>query len=297
MRSTSLTVAAFVAGLAAGLFLRRAPEAPVRPTAAVERRIAEAPASVSEASESQRERIRELEARVVELERASPAPAPKADRRVVAQEVWEEFLRLSRGGSDSESVLKAFSRLGELDADSTAYFVEKFRSRKADSPYDANMPLVLALASGGPDAAALILGLLKDPATPDLERRHLLGNVAGENGFYSMNRIPVGPELAQVAQQLASSADALERRGGAGLLGGANSGTARLLLQQLALADPDLDVRAAALRALGYGGDRASLQMLEGYTPAQEGGNAGQVERLRQAFEAARERLKKRFGG
>lgn len=117
-----------------------------------------------------------------------------------------------------------------------------------------------------------------------------------------MSKIPVNDELAQVAYRLAASTDIVERSGGAGILGGVDAVPSRGALQQMALNDADLSVRTAALRSLGYAGDRSTLQLLETYVlpvaPPEDPKNPyqnWQQKMLAQTLESAKERLKKRF--
>jgi hypothetical protein len=141
----------------------------------------------------------------------------------------------------------------------------------------------------------MILNMLKDPTTPQSKRRNLLGELPRENGCYLVNRIPVGPKLTQMAQRWTSSTEALERRDGASLLGGVDGGILRQVLQQLALVDRNCVVRALALRALGSSGDQVMLDLLESYPPPSQGTNIRDAERVQQALDAARERLRRKF--
>jgi hypothetical protein len=212
------------------------------------------------------------------------------------------FRRMSKGANDSDETLKAMARLAELDGDLASYFIEKYREDRGKAEPEAQMTLFLALACGGPDVAALLLGSLTDPSTPATERQVLLQGVSGAGGLYSMNKVPVNDELAQVAYRLAASSDIADRAGGAGLLGGVDAAQSRGALQQMAFNDADLSVRTAALRSLGYAGDRSTLQLLETYVlppaPADDPQNPfqnWQEKMMAQTLESAKERLKKRF--
>jgi hypothetical protein len=298
-------VAAFVAGLAAGLALRRTSDATSIPTAgtrAAAPGVEAAPVvrppeatGLQRSIDVQRERIRELEGRLLELERRAGGVRSKEEKLAAAKEILDMFVRLSQGSADSDELLKAMSRLNELDGDTASYFIEKYRTTPKEHSFTPEMALLLMLASGGPDVEAFVLSKLKDPATSSSERRELLSGLAGENGFYSASRLPVGPELAQLAQRLVVSGDSDDRQGGAGLLGSVDSPASRSILQQLAMTDADGDVRVTAVRALGYTGDRTTLQLLETYALPVQNANEGELKALKQAVEIARERLRKKF--
>ncbi len=300
-------------GFAGGLLLRGEPESPpavpragrggpATPPAAAEipsPALPGAPATTSEMTiEAQRGRIRDLESRIVELQRASgTVPRTRAEKLAIAKEMYDSFLRLSKGASDSEETLKAMARLGELDAEMAPFFIERYRDERLKKDPQEHMGLFLALAAGGPETAALILGLLTDPATSPQDRQELLGQIGSSGGFNFTNRIPVSGELAEVAFRLSGSQEVAERQGAAGLLGGLDSVQSRTDLQRLAFGDADLGVRATALRSLGYVGDQATLHLLESRPPppTPAGGNAWAHKALMQSLEAAKERLKKRF--
>jgi hypothetical protein len=313
---TLVGIITFIAGFGVGFLLKREPEAlekvsrreETRATAAspIATPAARAPSdetgtALQKTVEVQKERIRELETRLVEAERKAGGVKTRVEKLAVAKEVYDAFVRLSKGAGDSEETLKLMGRLSELDADMASFFIERYKEGQGKKEQEG-MALFLALASGGPDVGALILGLLTDPATSAADRQGLLQQVGGNGGFYSMNRIPVGDELAQVAYRLAGSTDVAERLGGAGLLGGLDAVQSRGVLHQIILNDADFGVRTSALRSLGYVGDRATLQLLENSllpaAPAATPENAArtwQHTAMSQALEAAKERLKKRF--
>jgi len=311
-------IGAFAAGFAAGFFLRRGPEAPEKVSRREESRAAVSPAetpaprapseeggpAIQRTVEVQKERIRELETRLAEVERKAGGVKTEAEKLAVAKEVYEAFVRLSKGAGDSDETLKLMGRLSELDADMASFFIDRYKEGKGkpQPQQEESMALFLVLASGGPDASALILSLLTDPATSAIDRMGLLQGIGGNSGFYSMNRIPVGDDLAQVAYRLAGSADVSDRMGGAGLLGGVDAVQSRNALQQIALNDADPGVRTSAFRSLGYVGDRGTLQLLENAvlppapaaTPENPVGS-WQHTMMKQALDSAKERLKKKF--
>lgn len=314
----AIGIGAFAAGFASGFLLRRDPVGAGRPSRLEDRRAgfastpADAPAALpaSEGAgdalqkrvEVQRERIRELEERLVEAGRKAGGVRTKAEKLAIAKEIYESFLRLSKGTGDSEETLKAMGRIGELDADMASFFIDRYKEQRGKPETEYETALFLALASGGPEVSALILGHLTDPSVPAAERQSLLQGISENGGFYSMNRIPVNEELCQVALRLGGSQDQAERQGGAGLLGGVDTVQSRAALQQMAFNDADWGVRSRALRSLGYVGDRGTLQVLESYSlpavPAPTPENPAQNWQhriLAQTLEAAKERLKKRF--
>ncbi len=86
----------------------------------------------------------------------------------------------------------------------------------------------------------------------------------------SPRRLPVDDALAGIATALWHSADVTERLAAATLFAAHNADPSRAALTHMARLDADVEVRAAAIRALGSVGDRETLAFLEAYPlPAQ----------------------------
>ena len=254
----------------------------------------------------QHERIVELEEQVRELQRKASGIKTKNEKLAIARKIYETFTKFDKGRAPNpEEIFKAMSRLGELDEDMASFFIDRFREEKAgEDTTEENMALMLAVISGGPDVTALVKEMIQDPNTSAIDRSQLMVILSGENGMFTSNRIPMDSELSQTAILLVHSSVSEDRKGGAGLLGGADTLGSRLALQDLAFNDPDLAVKTAAIRSLGYVGDNTTLQFLEGYqigaTPELTGDPAGDLlvyrhNALDQALKSAIVRIKKKL--
>jgi hypothetical protein len=192
---------------------------------------------------------------------------------------------------EAPELLKALGSVDELDESTAAYFVERYREGIENAEL-RNMTLLLIQLSGGPDAAAFVVDRLRDPATPAAERDSLLHHLSG-TGIPENRKLPYAGPVATAAETLLASPRPLDRMGGAGLLGGNDSDDARVRLLRLTRADPDPQVRAAALASLGWVGDRATYEQLRAFEkPGPKEPHAGL---LAQSLERALAQLRRRF--
>ena len=200
------------------------------------------------------------------VEASSAAPPPKTAangptvRPVPARQLVGSLARAAADENDPEDTLQAMARLAKLDASMTAEFVERWRVEQDPRLREAAMTLVLVC--GGPDAIAFVRERLA--GARDERASMLVALAGGSQGVpISPRRLPVDDALAATAASMAESRDLTERLAAATLLASNDSDRSRDVLRRLAEADAETDVRAAAVRALGHVGDRATLAWLE----------------------------------
>lgn len=271
MKNAAAIVVALLAGAVVGFGLARlrAPEAP--PSAAPPP--APRPDGAAAANDPRDAELRELRRQVEELRRESRLaferlphpdgdPAGAESRRERAKSIFETFRR-AFVDKEGPELLKALGSVDELDESMAAFFVERHRAGIENAEL-RNMNLLLIHLSGGPDAAAFVVDLLRDPAAPADQRSSLLQHLSG-TGIPENRKLPYAGDLAATAETLLASKEAADRRGGAGLLGGNDSDASRVRLLRMAQSDPDAGVRAAALSSLGWVGDRADYERLKAW--------------------------------
>ncbi len=227
--------------------------------------------------------IRRLTERAEALETAAPAP-PDGRRRGL--EIFELFRRAT-ARQDGRDYVKALGALDELDESMTAGFIEAYAALKEDDPMRST-GLALILLAGGRDAAAFVVAKLSDPSGKPEERQNILQSI-GATSIFMTKRLPYDAAIARVTESLLASPKAEERSGAAGLLAGADTDDARGRLRAMAGSDADPQVRAAAIAALGWNGDRAAMEYLKSY-PRQQNQWA-----VNNALDRALKQLKERF--
>ena len=179
-----------------------------------------------------------------------------------AKETYDLMIAYYRT-ADPEVWVKAIGKMDDLDPAGASFFVTRYDACGKDEKVERTTALLLALASGGRDTAAFIDRLLMNPSLPADERLQLLQGLSGYNErLFLIREIPVDGPLARKAFELVASQDALDRQGGAGLLGGVETPASQTILRQLAETDADAQVKKAAIRALGYSGNRETITYL-----------------------------------
>ncbi len=254
---------------------------------------AETVEALNQAIARQSEEIRGLKEKVAQLE-AKPVQGPAAktgaDKLKRAKEIYELFLSATNNKEGPEMV-KAIGAIDELEEEMAPYFIEKLKAGVEDEELK-HMLLFLTLMCGGKDVGAYVVERLGDASMNAEERQELLHGLAGMGGPVT-KKLPLDEGLARLADRLIVSNDENERMGGAGLLGGGSTDTARVTLRRMAESDPSTQVRAAAIGSLGWNGDRTTLAWLEAYP--KPGADDPQGFWIKRSLEGAIAQLKKRF--
>ncbi len=202
-----------------------------------------------------RKRIRALE------EQSKVPPSAEEDFRK-AEEIYKGMTN-QKVEEDPKEFLRVSGQLADLRPSMTAVFARKYRDAK---PRMDSIALELALASGGPEAAALLKEIFGSPSTSKTERIVAGISLSGEGSLMKMaNAIPLDPVLASLATTTLGLTDPYERMAGVGLLSLQATDQSRSALQSLVAQDKDEQVRMAALRVLGRNGDRSTLDYLLSY--------------------------------
>lgn len=205
-----------------------------------------------------RQRIRALEAQ------AKSPPSPEEDSRQ-AEEIYKR-LSNQKVEEDPKGWMKLTGQLADLRPSMTSVFAKKYRDAR---PRIDSVALELALASGGPEATALLKEIFGSPSTPKMERIVAGISLSDEGTLMRMaNDIPVDAALASLATTTLGLTDPHERMAGVGLLGLQATVQSRSALQVLVAQDKDEQVRMAALSVLGRNGDRSTLDYLLSYAAA-----------------------------
>ncbi len=196
--------------------------------------------------------------------------AGETDRRRSRDASFHSAGQVYRRATDrDEDRMTTFAhRVAALGADQARGFIDRFYA--ADEAGARQAALLMTLRAGGAEAGRFLGELLDGGPIQETERRLALRTLPA---LESPDRIAVAPELAERAFGLSTSADADERMGGAGLLGTQETPRARERLMQMAEADADVRVRAAAVRMLGKNGDRTTLNYLRAYPAAELAGD------------------------
>ena len=217
-----------------------------------------------ENTDNHQDKIAELRARVRELE-ARLVPEDGVEQKLLmAREIWEATINeRSLSGKDTKKFLKAIGNMAKLDPDMTVFFVQKFH--ELEGKRERTDALRLAITCGGRDAAELIKKILNDPMSTQGYRFFIGIQLTGEGMDSGLNPIPVDQDMVRLAGQYQASASAWERRITVGIFGNWDSNESRAALENLAANDPDIGVRAAAIRALGQVGNRSTINFLYGY--------------------------------
>lgn len=280
---------ALVAGLLAGLLIGRSSvrskAAPAAPHEAVAPAASGGPdlTALRTTVADQAAEIRRLTERAAAVAAVAPT-LPDGRRRGL--EIFELFRRATTR-QDGRDYVKALGTLDELDEGMAAGFIEAYAALKEDDPMRST-GLALILLAGGKDAAAFVAAKLSDPSVKPDERQNILQSI-GATSVFMTKRLPYDAGIAQATESLLASPKADERAGAAGLLAGADSDDARGRLRAMAGSDADPQVRAAAIAALGWNGDRAAMEYLKSY-PRQQNQWA-----VNNALDRALKQLKERF--
>ena len=269
MKNGAAIVVALLAGIVLGLALGRGGTAPSTSPGTASPAAPAATTAPSFRDPAADAEIRDLRRQVEELRRearsapSAPASSPAesaASRRERAKSIFETFRR-AFVDKEGPELLKALGAVDELDESMAAFFVERHREGIENKEL-RDMNLLLIHLSGGPDAAAFVVDYLRDPSRSLEERHSLLSRLSG-TGVPENRKLPYGGELAASTETLLASKDAMDRAGGAGLLGGNDTDDARVRLFRLAQTDPNGGVRSAAIASLGWVGDRATYERLK----------------------------------
>ena len=219
--------------------------------------------AVNSGTREPQEEISRLRQRVSDLEARLSTVPPSEDEARKADEIYKN-LRNPRIEEDPKGFMRATGLMADLKPTMTPLFVKKFRAAKPQ--YDG-IALELALACGGPEAAALLKEILGNPSLPKGERVAVGISLTGEGLLLKLGAwIPVDPELANLGLSSLALTDPYERLAGVGVLGLQGTDPSRSALQGLAVQDKDESIRIAALNALGRMGDRSTLEYLRSYT-------------------------------
>jgi len=188
------------------------------------------------------------------------ATANPPDSNRIAQDVWEMMTATpSKGRLQADR-----QRFRELRPEMAGFFIRKFRESADRKDTSRQYALELAIACGGPDAAAFVEELIGMPA--DRHTQFLLNMASTALGDGHLIRrpreFPVGVSLLNRAQLLMTSSVPEERRLATAILGFADPLLAIPALTTVTRSDADPFVRQAAIRELGRIGDAVTLEFL-----------------------------------
>jgi hypothetical protein len=269
---STIGIVAFISGLILGVVVGRrsaersevsqpTPQGSVRPGPG--KAITGMSSSGKSGTKETQEEMSRLRQRVSDLEARLSTVPPSEDEARKADEIYKH-LRNPKIEEDPKGFMRATGLLADLKPTMTPIFAKKFRAAK---PQFDGIALELALASGGPEAAALLKEILGSPSTQKGERVGVGISLTGEGYLLKLGTwIPVDPELANLGLSSLALTDPYERLAGVGVLGLQGTDQSRSALQGLAVQDKDEPVRIAALNALGRIGDRSTLEYLRSYT-------------------------------
>lgn len=259
------TLGALLFGALGGYALGRRssePQPPARPAIRKLKKPAPENAIQSTSAIHPAEETERLRQHIYELERRLSRVAPTEDETRKADEIHKQIAN-PKAHEDLKGWLRSIGQMADLQPTMTPLFARKYRDAR---PRIDGAALELALAAGGPEAAALLKEIFGNPSTPKAERIAAGISLSGDGLLTRMTtNIPVDPELTQLAMSALALPDPFERQAGAGLLGLQATAQARQTLQSIAQQDRDEQIRIAAFRALARVGDRSSLDYLQTY--------------------------------
>ncbi len=214
-----------------------------------------------------------------------------------ARKLFELIMASETGtGEDMDAdMLKLMEDIRDLDHEVFPYFEEKYRD--PDTPEKVRIQLVgYILRLGGESTARFLEERLNDPDLNEGERT-MIGFMIGTmpKTMNAGDKPPVGggirrmPVKNDLVLQLVASPNRYDRSTAAGLLAWDDSPTSIATLQTLMRVDPERSVRRAAIKSLGYRGDRDTLRQFE-YMLEVEG-----VKKDTWAIKKAIAELRKRF--
>jgi len=216
------------------------------------------------------EEKRRLEEEIREWEGKLAATAVPSDQRKLAEEVLKRFSAMESGRFDMTQLADLQSLIAKLKEESGLYFLERYRSPESTES-ERLRALMLLLTAGGPSARDFLLEWLRNTGDdPDAWRNvetTLMSGMKSTNpeaprmmGMFGS--VPIEGEVEAEAVRRTSSADAMERKLGASILGWSKDPAVHAKLDSLMRNDGDLGVRAAAIQSLEPYGDRAMLEYL-----------------------------------
>lgn len=250
----------FVAGLVGGLAIgaRRAPDAKVVPGSIKVPRTNSWESDSSEPSlptgpDERREEIGPIATDKVTETAKDPIQ--------IAREVWE---MMTANPSTGRTKVDR-TRFRELRPEMAGFFIRMFRESVGRQDASRQYALELAIACGGPEAAALVeelTGMPVDRHTQFLLRSAVAMALSDGHLIRRPREFPVGVSLMNRTQLLMASSVPEDRRLATAILGFADPLVAIPALTTVTRSDGDPFVRQAAIRELGRIGDAVTLEFL-----------------------------------
>lgn len=220
------------------------------------------------------DRIRELEVRLEQRSGSKDRWPQRADRSLVAKEIFEEFLTLVGKSERQVDMLRVLRRLEEVDPAMVPFFIDRFRN--GETPGAQAVGFLLALWCGGAEVERLVAGVLSD-GTVAPEARGIALSLMGprREGLFPFDKLALEGELGESLLRGVGSADARVRGAAARLLETQRIAPdmrepACAALLRLVMTEADSEVRHAAYRALLRVGDPATIEYIKSRTDFQE---------------------------
>lgn len=202
-----------------------------------------------------------------ESNEAQPSPATSLgtpeERSKLRSDIYRLLLKSMQDEYSVGESIGAWTKLGLLGEGDAEHFISIYRAKIATGEID-KAALQLSFVCGGTKVREFLLERLA--ATPNnTPEGAFIRKCVGDNLFmFSMRRIPANDDIGNCALRLISSADPVDRRCAATLMGGLVSDDMyREFLRRIVSNDADLKAKASAVRSLARSETQADAVFIQ----------------------------------